>query len=134
MKKLYESDYLIIKYYTSTRLIKVEIKLDSEKMTESIFKKESLIWAKFLTEYKAERMLVDGRNFRFIITPELQIWINENLMQVGVQVGLRKYANVIPQALFVAVSVEQLTPKNTPKDFRVKLTPNFDEAYSWIIK
>ena len=133
MKKLYESDYLIIEYYKSTRLIKVEIKPDSEKMTESIFKKESLIWAKLLTEYKPERMLIDGRNFRFIVTPEQQVWLNENLIQVGIQAGLRKYANVIPQSLFVAVSVEQLTPKNTPKDFQVKITPNYEEAYVWII-
>lgn len=133
MKKLYESDYLIIEYYKSKRLVKIEIKPDSGKMSESIFKKESLVWAKFLTEYKAECMLVDGRNFRFIVTPELQGWLNENLTQVGIKAGLRKYANVIPQDLFVAVSVEQLTPKNTPKDFQVKLTPNYEEAFVWVI-
>lgn len=134
MKKIYESDFLCIELDEILSFINITIKPESEKMTEIIFKKETLIWSGFMLKYKIKRLLVDGRNFRFVVTPDLQKWLDNNLTYPAINSGLKRYANVIPQGIFVAIAIEQTSPQNTPEDFSYKLTPDYNEALNWIMK
>lgn len=107
-----------------------------EHLTDSVFKEETLRKRDFLNQYKPKLILDDISRTDFTITPELQEWTAEALNQTFLDIGLKKYAVVMPASLFGQVSMEQTVDEvhnqheETP--FELHLFDNMEEAEKWL--
>lgn len=80
---------------------------ESENMTEEEIKEGFLQTTLMVEKYKPQFFLSDSREQNSAITPEIQIWIAQNIYPRWYGAGLKKLAVVIPQELIANLSIQQ---------------------------
>ncbi len=132
MEILYDTDYMQIRFDKTQDFITIIRKTATENMTVEEFKRDNLMWAKYMQEKKPSKMLVDGQNFKFLIEPELQHWLDENLISPAIKAGLKKYVYVMPKELYITISLDQTLAQKHPMDINHLLLTDIDEAKIWL--
>jgi hypothetical protein len=95
----------------SEALSYLRVKRFSQILSVEEWKESVLIWAGFIEKYKPVLLLVDESSLRFFITPDLQVWLHDNLIQVAIENGMKKVALINNNDLFVQTAVEQTLEK-----------------------
>jgi len=116
-----EDDFLLVKRFVS----------DSSDQDE--FKKIINEWRITIEKYKPQKQLIDYSNYIFSITPELQQYINNQLMKPAYEAGIRKVAFLISHDLFAQVTIEKTMQKNSEEMFEIKYFDNFKKAKDWLL-
>ncbi len=116
-----EDDFLLVKRYVS----------DSTDQDE--FKKIINKWQITIEKYKPQKQLIDYSDYSFSITPELQQYINDQLMKPAYEAGVRKVAFLISHDLFAQMTIEKTVQKNTEEMFEIKYFDNFKKAKDWLL-
>lgn len=77
--------------------------------------------------------LVDLRNFKFMITPEMQAWTDQVIFPQFIESGLKRIAFVVSPDLFAQVSLEQMMDEDLAKEqFASKYFETKEEAEAWL--
>ncbi len=121
---------LTIEFHEANSLLKI-IRTDSE-ITEEIYKEEVQIWMDRLNEYHPDNVYVDGRKMQFIITPDLQNWVNGTLMKTAINNSVKKVAYIISPDLFTQVSVEQAFDLPEGQKLNMHYFTTGEDAEKWI--
>ena len=129
---LKEHKYYTIEFEEAKNIIKVVWKEASENMTRTDFKEQQIIQTDCIIEKKSKLLFIDGRNFRFLVSPDLQEWTNNEQIPRALKVGLKKTAIILPKELFSQVSVEQTMEEEKAKSFETNYFDDEQKARTWL--
>lgn len=129
---VYNSIYTIIEYDKNDSLFIVKRTLPYY-ISDSVYKNDVLRWAEAFKKYKPKYQLLDMRENKNPVSPELQVWLNNNLMKPAFASGCRKVAIVESPEPFAQVSFEQAMDELMGRKFRVEYFLDFDDARDWLV-
>lgn len=132
MPELYRSVYQSIEYYPEYSILKRVLQPHPENMGHPGFQHEWLEYAKTIRDQQPKYILVNARNFNFLILKEMQEWINQHVVSVFNEVGLKKWAVVIPPQFLHQVSIEQTIEANPGNTFEIQYFEAEEEAMLWL--
>lgn len=133
--KIIKNEFVSVECFTETSLFKEIFTEKTENMTIEQGKQFWLELASLVKKYKPKRMYIDARNFRFVIVPELQVWMDENLSKVYVKNGLKRMVIVESSEIFTQVSMEQtLNETNSQNGFETQYFDDAEEAQKWVLE
>jgi predicted nucleotide-binding protein len=104
----------------------------NEKMTENEYQSQMLELVQLFEQYKPDQVLVDARRSRFVIRPELQQWVNENVIAVTVAKGLKRIFVILSQEFIAQLSMEQMFDDALTDRFRTLYFATVEEAQAWL--
>lgn len=135
MEEVYRSAYQTFIFFAKEALL-VEIwNNSSDDMTDEIYKQEFLSVNEVLLPYanRVDKVLIDARLFQYPMSPDLQVWHNENVferMKVG---NVTKNALVISNSTLAQISMEQTFAESAQKSNKeLKLFNEIGKASKWL--
>jgi phage pi2 protein 07 len=132
MPELYRSAYQAIEYLPKYSLIKQVLTGKTKDMTWDQYQKELLSFSEIVKLHKPHKILVNATEFQFLIMKDMQDWIDRNLIASFNQVGLQKWAVIIPPQFLVQVSIEKTMAINPSNTFEAQYFENEQEAMQWL--
>jgi len=76
-------------------------------------------------------VLLDLRNFSYVIVPDLQTWIDNEIATIEKRI-LKKQAVLLPQELIASLGIEQTVTEPHSQEIDVKTVGTRQEALSWM--
>ena len=134
MEKKYESKFIKINTDRNKSYLEAIRMPATAFMTEEDYKEDVKHWLAAIEDTKPKYQFIDGRDMKFIIIPEFQTWINENLIAPAIKFGLRKVAFLESPELFAQVSVEQTMDENKDSILKVKYFEDKNKAKEWLFE
>ncbi len=132
-RKIYESKYVDYYYDDENKYIFQVWKNYDETMTEEDFKKGMLDSNKLVDKYMPNKSMVDSRYMNFIVTPELQKWVDTNITGEA-NVFLRKVAFIVPEDLFAQISIQQTNEEEEGSKYEgLGYFTTKEEALEWLL-
>ncbi len=131
MELIHQTSYA--KYYYDPRqsLLIQEWDNSNGTMTDDDYKHDMNNYLKFVREYDIKRALINLLKFNYTIVPEIQQWVDEQITKPAVEI-VRSIAFVLPQDLFVQVSVKQVMREKNANYEHIEFFNNQDEAIAWL--
>ncbi len=131
--EVYNSQYLHSVFFPEQELIEMNWKPSTEKMTESEYKQETLNFQDILLKFRPKKILVDTRDMLFIVTPELQEWMNREIFPTSLSIGITQSAFVMSKDFFSQLSIEQTMEEREGLKFINRYFENKEEAREWLL-
>ena len=100
----------------------------TENMTNEDYEEALHNFAGFGAEYKVPYMLVDIRNFKHKMTPQLGIWRDKYISPRYVKFGLKKFGYIVPKGV---VDKMKDTMTKVERGFEEKYFESESEAMNW---
>lgn len=129
--KLLDNEYISISFDIQTSMLFVVRKTEVLKNDEN-YKKTILLWREIIEEHKPKKQFIDYSDFSQAISPEMQTWINENLIYPAIKVGLKKNAIIISKDKLAQISVEQTMDEIHGLKVFNKYYDNKEDAINWL--
>jgi len=131
MQLLHSSEFLNIEFDDSLKMFKLTWKEKTASMSQDEFKEVMQIFAsEFHRQSKSVLHLM--QEMYFVIPPDLQIWIDENLNKKALMYGAEKAAFVVSPDIFTQVSVEQVMEEINAKKLSTAYFANEEDALKWL--
>ena len=128
---VYQSKYVTFNIDVENSILEA-IWTDNYEIVGEIYKNEMLQARKIVEEYRPKYCLADNRNFYFRISPELQIWVSENIFQKNGEEIIKYYAFIFPPDVLASILLEQMMEESN----RQQMTKGFatmEEAKEWLV-
>jgi hypothetical protein len=108
-------------------------------MDDESYRQLVLSYLQQLQIYRPQRVLVDSRNAEYIITPDLQDWINVNIYPQSAAAGVRKLAFLVSNDIFVTISIEQTVEDSMANDIistqmQQRFFDDREQALNWLLQ
>ena len=102
----------------------------TENMSVEDYQEALHNYAGFGLEFKVPAMLVNVRNFKYKMTPELGIWRDEHISPRYAKFGLKKFGYIVPLGV-----VEKMKDTMNPveRTFQEDYFENEQEAINWLL-
>jgi hypothetical protein len=133
---IYDSAYQKLLYHKEIEAFEEIWKAESENLTDELYKEDFLALIEVGFRIPFNKVLIDHREFRFVITPELQIWHVENIFSISAQYvkGKTKVANLVSSDFFSQLSIEQTFDESTDTELFVsKYFQSREDAVKWLL-
>lgn len=131
--KIYESKYWVIFFEQENSIILPIWHDTSSELEEDGYKYELSKYTEKVEEYKPTKLLLDARKANFPITPEIQEWLNENVLLRTSVAGLKYVAIVLPIDFIPQLSMEQAMEEPNGVLFNTKYFADMAEARLWLL-
>lgn len=131
--EIYQSLYLTIRYTESDSLFVLDWSPETEDISDAGYQKELLAYAKNLQKYKPRRVLIDASKAVYAITPEMQQWINKNVIAVAIGSGLQKTATLLSRDFITKLSIEQTFDEDKSAAISRRFFEKHDQAMQWLL-
>jgi hypothetical protein len=133
MQIIHQSPYFIVSYHEAQGIFESSWQ-NSQELTSTIFKKEMLVYVELVKKYKPTQYLVDDHDNKFVISIELQDWVNEYIFPHTMHEAVKKFALVVPQEIFAQISLEQTieTGEENIKKIPTQYFSNREAAMQWL--
>jgi hypothetical protein len=130
--KIYQSPYLIIEHFPENSLFIMTWQENTSEMTINDFKQESLNCLDLTYKLRPQKMMVDSREMFFPVVPELQDWLNENVLRANLELGLNISAFVMSLEEITQMSIEQAMDEQEGVKFQNAFFDTREAAFDWI--
>jgi hypothetical protein len=132
-KQVYHSEYVTYDFDEQNSML-IE-SWSSKTLNNEIFKEEQLHKKELLEKYRPIHILDDISQTDFSISPELQEWTEQLFLPTFMEIGVTKYAIVLPSGLFAQVSMEQAVDeiKEQHDEIEFKYFDSEPEAEKWLV-
>lgn len=127
--ELHEDNFLLILWDEATRIIGIDWKESTATMTDEDMKGELMIFAGYVEDKKAPRILVDVTKFRYRMRTEVQEWRIRNISTRYNAAGVLRFAFIFPQNAPIPSTMNQSSPG---EDFVTRAFGSRDEAIAWL--
>lgn len=134
MQQLFDGTFCSIFFSEKNSLMKLHWKAASEDLSDEELKEIGLFLLDKIKEYTPQRILADSRDFLYIITPEIQAWFAEEVILPGVDVSIRRHAELMSPDLFSQVSIEQLHREKQDLNYVTAYFEDENTALEWILQ
>ena len=132
-EQLFKGRYVTFYYNHQQKMITDSWACDSKVLSPRGFQEYLIQWKELALQHQIKKALVDARNMRVVLYPEMQTWIAEKIIHPVVDAGLEKMAVVLPSALFEKVILKQVMDEFS--DLRTLKKQVFDDitiAQAWL--
>ena len=129
--EIYKDEIIQIEAFEEKKFMKITRLPNDDVET---WKKSILMWAAYLVDYKPVYQLVDERKSEFLITPDLQEYINEKLIKVGIMNGTKRVALIQNDDIFVQTGVEQTLENEQAKPLDIRYFNDENLAEEWLFR
>ncbi len=133
MKTLSQNEFISILCDEKNQLLKAIWKEKSEEMDEERFKEINLLYLEYIEKYDVKGFMIDTGKFLFVISPELQTWVVENIISNLSIKGLRKLAMLTSEEFIAQLSIEQTMEEAPELHFSLAYFSEEEEANKWIL-
>ncbi len=130
--EIYKSLFSNISFDTNEKTIVQNWSVETQDMISDEFKKEMLVLADAYEKYRPKKVLVLQKDFKFIVTIELQTWTAQNVASKLVLVGAEQLAIVVSGDLFASVSVQQAMEEKEDVSIDIKYFDTEKDARKWL--
>ena len=130
--EVYKSEYLKIDVESANSLLFYTWFPASENMDDAKFESEATKIADEADRHKVKNVIGHDRDFMFPISPDVQVWIAENLLSRLPEIGVKKYAIIQSEDLLVQMSSEQMFQEDVAKQYQSKYFSSEKEAREWV--
>jgi hypothetical protein len=134
MPELLRSKHQVIEYIPEHSIIKRVLTGGRDTINWPEHQQEWLEYARLLHTYKPRNILVDARQFDYLLLKDIQDWINSNVIKVFNDIGLKKWAMLIPPQFLNQVSIEQTMEANPSNTFESRYFEAEPEALRWLLE
>lgn len=132
-KQLYESRFTKIYYSREDELFEVIRPVPSD-ISDEKFKSEFLQWKDLVLKYRPKRQLIDNREYAYIIAPDMQEWVDKNVLAPSVKAGLKRVAFLLPSDIFSETSIAQTMEENAGRALKIMYFNDYNEAVDWLLE
>ncbi|GIV40488.1 MAG: hypothetical protein KatS3mg033_2288 [Thermonema sp.] len=123
--------YAEIFYHTEADCIVLRFKLASAQMSDADFQNVMLTYAQWIEKQQISKLLLDNRELRYIVVPEMQEWITQKVAPRTL--SLRYVANVVSEDIFAEVSAEQSIEESQKiRPLETNYFRSTQEAIDWL--
>lgn len=133
MIEIYQSLIHHLFYSPDTHLLKQVFTEKAKCMAWSDYQKELTKTAEYVSNYRPSLLLVDAREFGFVILKDMQGWIQENVISVLKEVGIQKWAVITTPEFISQVSIEQTIESKRGNNFQSQYFDSEEEAMNWLL-
>lgn len=132
-KLLHESDYWTIYWHDNAKCLHFIFSSATGDMDVEEYLEELKTYISLTKEYKPLNIYADTREFAFTITPDVQEFIDENILALYSKIGTEKHAVIVSKDLFASVSVEQTMDENAgDQTFKNEYFDDPEQAEKWL--
>ena len=133
MNIIFQNQYITIYIDQDKSLINDVWQPTSATMSITEFKEILTTWRDCIVEQKLSKSLIDARAMAFVVDPETQGWIAENINAPARQAGLQKVATILPASIFEKVALEQtMSEFDETEGFQRKMFSDEKLAKEWL--
>lgn len=137
METIYSSKYSKHTYDANNSLLFSYWDITTEDMSKEEFRAEMIMWRDVFRQVKPKYLLDDCVNFSYPIIQKEQIWMVETLYNEWIQLGLQKYAHLVPAEYITEISTEQLFEEFSKKiegnKYPIVNFSSKKEALAWLL-
>ncbi|WP_026998252.1 hypothetical protein [Eisenibacter elegans] len=131
--KVFESDYSYMEWDEVNSIFSHIFKPGSEDLNNDVFKEEMQTYVQHFKNLKPLRAIVNNKDMRFALSPDLQEWHAQNVFPQCVEAGVKKAAILVTEDIFAQVSVEQLMEEESSGAFEVQYFEDAKLAKEWLL-
>ncbi len=131
--EVYKSKNLTITYSEEGSMLTMDWAPAVEDVSEEEYKDEMMQYIKSIETYTPDAVLIDATKANYAINPDLQIWINKNIIARAMKAGLKKTAIVLPDDLITRLGVEQTFDEDKNPVIKRQYFGNVKEAKEWLL-
>jgi len=102
-------------------------------MMDEDFKRAMTEVAALAMTHKPKGILVDTRQFSFTISPDLQMWYNENIVPRHLEAGVGSMAFVMSKEFIAQMSIEQTMEEDEASNQKTNFFEDIDGAVKWLV-
>jgi hypothetical protein len=124
--------YVLIEYYAELSLMQYHWQAANAQMTENEYKAEMLHILHLFRQYRVQNVILDALESKFVITIQLQEWVNKNIIAVAAAEGLKRVLIILSQDLIPNLSMEQMFEEDPHKTFHTHYCPTVADAQKWL--
>jgi hypothetical protein len=124
--------YLLIEYYADMSLLQYHWLATNEDMTDDEYKAEMLHILHLFREYQVQNVILDALDSKFVITLQLQEWVNKHIIAVAAAEGLKRVLVILSQDLVPNISMEQMFEEDPNKLFHTHYCQSVSDAQDWL--
>jgi hypothetical protein len=128
--EIYNEEFSSFYFNEETSVIEHHWKETTSELSDEGYKKEMIHYADFVEKYKPAKLLVNAKNLKYGIDPDIQEWVNENI-HIRTKKFIGQVAFVMSDDLMAQIGVEQLIEEET---YTAHYFDNIEEARSWLEK
>jgi hypothetical protein len=132
MIEIYQSLIQHLFYSPERHLLKEVFTEKSRNMKWTEYQQELIKTTEYLKDYRPSFLLVDARNFEFVIQKDMQKWIQENVFSVLDNVGVQKWAVINTPEFVSQISIEQTIESKKENNFQAQYFDSEEEAMNWL--
>ena len=92
MSIVYENEYMTITHHEGLDFLEIVIRMEDE----GVFKREMFKFLEVMEQCNPDKILWDMREFKMVVDPDFERWIDENINAREVEFGIVKEAFVMP--------------------------------------
>ncbi len=131
--EVFRNKYCALSYTEKSQTLDQIWSAETENMTLEDYKNVQLNTVKLFEYNCAKRIYVYLKDFRWAITPDVQIWTNDNIIKPLVKAGILKISYIVPKDLIAQLSMEQTLEEDTEQKFPYKYFTTENEARNWLL-
>jgi hypothetical protein len=87
-----------------------------------------------ILELRPKLTMLNIVRLQYFVTPEMQEWVNMNILPQLFQSGIEKMALVIPEDVFLQISLEMQLDDNPGSTNLVHYFPDEEKALEWVFE
>ncbi len=127
--ELHEDNFLRILWDDSSRIIGIDWKESTARMSDEDMKDELRLFAGYVEDKKATGIIVDVTRFRHRMSPEVQQWRVQNISTRYSAAGVKRFAFVFPPEAQIPSMMNQSAEG---EKFLTLAFNSRDEAIAWL--
>ena len=132
MEVLHNSKYQLIEYDAEKALFKMTWKAESYYQEQEELKQELKKYTNLIQKYHPKKTLWDLRELQFVISPELQTWIDNEISPIELQI-IQKQALLMPHDYVTNLSIDQLQEEENSNKIPTLMTDKEEEIITWLL-
>jgi hypothetical protein len=135
MEIIYQDSFVCASYDASSSVLLDVWTTESDSMSAEEFKKFMFVWRDAMQLHHIKYALTDTLNFKVALTPELQVWIVENITApTAKNFSFQKQAFIMPVEFIANLSIEQFAEESNAGATQTRYFSDMTSARKWLLE
>ena len=128
MTVVYEDEYLTITHHEDLDLLEAVQRMEDE----DVFRRSLLKSLEVIEQCNPDKMLWDLREFKLVVDPDFERWIDENVTAREVELGIVKEAFVMASDFNIALGIEETMDNEYGSQLATAYFLTREQAMDWL--
>lgn len=131
--QIFSSNFLQTNFYPEHKIVEFIWLPTTANLDEAGYRKQVMHQLQSVKDKKPTAMVIDGRDFNFLVVPELQQWVDQEISPQYIEAGVKEMAVVLPGEIFSQAAIEQLLEETSTSQIKTRYFETIDEALKALI-